>query len=581
MKSSHPVSNSAAALAVLAAVASALQADTQIVSVATSGAQSTGVSDEPFVSRDGRWIVFWSFGVELVTPDSGGYLDVFLRDRLTGVTERVSTGIGGAQANYHTRPGPISSDGRFVAFWGSASNLAPNDTNGVADVFVRDRVSQSNSIVSLSSTGAASDGESSDPAMTPDARYVAFRSTATNLLAVSDLNGALLDVFRRDRVLGTTVLVSATAAGGFATVGGAYLPSISADGRFVAFVSADGAFVSGDFNFMPDVFVRDVVTGTTVMASLGPVGQLGNGASYFPSISADGSVVAFQSSASNLVVGDTNQIMDVFVRNMTLGTTVRASVGQGGVQAQPSSSFEGAYLPSLSADGKRVAFLSMSPNLIPSDTNPGGDVFVHDLAHATTVCASLNTLGVQANLGCGYPTLSGDGTTVTFSSMASNLVPGDSNAQADVFARRVGASLATVYCTAKTNSLGCVPAISFSGYASQTQPVAFQITASQVINQRSGLLLYGFESQALPYQGGLLCVKPPTVRTPPQNSGGTVVGPSDCTGVYALDLNARIQAGLAFGLAPGVRAFAQYWMRDPGSAVPTGLSDALDFVVLP
>ncbi len=573
-------SSSATALAALAAAASALQADTQIVSVATSGAQSTGYSDEPFVSSDGRWVVFSSFGVELVTPDLGGYSDVFLRDRLTGVTERISEGVGGAQADYHSRPGPVSADGRFVAFWSSASNLAANDTNGVADVFVRDRLSLSNSVASLSSTGAAGNGASSGPAMTPDARYVAFQSTATNLVAASDLNGTQLDVFLRDRVLGTTVLVSAVPTGGFASVGGAQWPSISADGRFVAFSALDGSFVSGDFNGMSDIFVRDVVAGTTRIASLGAGGQLGNGGSHFPSISADGAVVAFQSSAWNLVVGDTNQIMDIFVRDLTLATTVRASVGQGGAQAQPNIHFQGAYLPSLSADGKRVAFLSLSQNLIPNDTNSGGDVFVHDLAHTTTVCASVNSLGVQANFGCGYPTLSGDGGTVAFSSGANNLTPGDSNAEADVFARRVGASLATVYCTAKTNSLGCVPAISFSGYASQSQAVVFQITASQVLNQRSGLLLYGFEAQALPYQGGLLCVRPPTVRTPLQNSGGTM-GPSDCSGAYALDLNARIQAGLAFGLDPGARAFAQYWMRDPGSAVPTGLSDALDFVVSP
>lgn len=568
------------ALAALAVVGAARQAATELVSVATGGAQSTGWSGDAFVSHDGRWVVFSSFGTELVTPDVGGFADVFVRDRLTGVTERVTNGVGGVQANYHAQSGPISADGRLVVFASSASNLAPNDTNGVSDVFVRDRVAQSNTIVSLSSTGAAGNGASSRPAITPDARYIAFESQATNLVAASDLNGPQLDVFLRDRVLGTTVLVSATPTGDFPSVGGAYWASISADGRFVAFSALDGSFVSGDFNGVSDIFVRDVVAGTTRIASLGVGGQLGNSGSNFPSISADGAVVAYQSFASNLVVGDTNQIMDIFVRDLTLGTTVRASVGQGGVEAQPSSFFEGSYVPRLSADGKRVAFLSMSPNLIPNDTNPGGDVFVHDLAHSTTVCASVNSLGVQANLGCGYPAMSGDGDTVSFSTAASNLAPGDTNAQTDVFARRVGASLATVYCTAKTNSLGCVPAISFSGYASQSQPVAFHITAHQVLNQRSGLLLYGFESQAFPYQGGILCVKPPTVRTPVQNSGGAV-GPIDCSGVYSLELNAHIQAGLAFGLAPGMRAFCQYWMRDPGSPVPAGFSDALDFVVLP
>lgn len=137
-----------------------------------------------------------------------------------------------------------------------------------------------------------------------------------------------------------------------------------------------------------------------------------------------------------------------------------------------------------------------------------------------------------------------------------------------------------VYCTAQVNSLGCTPAIGAEGNASASATVPFAITCSNTLNNRTGLLFYGYGPRATAYQGGFLCVASPVRRTALLDSGGSSTG-TDCSGVFAFDFNAHLQSGADPLLEPGVEVFAQFWSRDPGASFPTHRSDALRFAVLP
>ncbi len=330
-----------------------LNGTTERVSVDSDEAQASGASadgsqfgdpssGDPSISADGRFIVFRSGATNLVPGDTNGAIDVFVRDRRNGTTERVSVDSGEAQANDGVSSQPsVSADGRFVAFASSATNLAPDesDTNDSTDVFVRDRQAGTTERVSVDSGEAQADGASFDPSISADGRFVAFSSDATNL-APDDST----DVFVRDRRDGTTELVSVDSGEAGDPDAFSFQPSISADGRFVAFASESSLFVPGDTNDSTDVFVRDRRDGTTERVNVGSDEDQANSSSFEPSISADGGSVAFRSGATNLVPGDTNNTDDVFVRDRRHGTTERVSVDSNGVQGNNFS-----FDPSVSA----------------------------------------------------------------------------------------------------------------------------------------------------------------------------------------------------------------------------------------
>src|SRR5205823_5466864 len=236
----------------------------------------------------------------------------------------------GAEANGTSFAPAISADGRFVAFPSEATNLVPGDTNGVTDVFVRDRRTGTTERVSVSSAGAEANGTSFTPAISADGRFVAFSSDATNLVG-RDTNGAV-DVFVNDRMTGMTERVSVDSTGAQANAASIeqFCPALSGDGRFVAFESDATNLVPGDTNGVADVFVHDRLTATTERVSVDSAGAQANDKSDFPAISADGSVVAFVSTASNLVPDDTNvcgsfmtpgSCPDLFVRVRTITAT--------------------------------------------------------------------------------------------------------------------------------------------------------------------------------------------------------------------------------------------------------------------
>jgi Tol biopolymer transport system component len=346
------------------------------VSVANSGAQADNGSFSPSISGDGRYIVFSSAATNLVMGDTNLQTDIFVHDRVAGTTKRVSLGAGGAQANNSSGFPHVTPDGRYVLFFSLASNLVAGDTNAQEDTFVRDLQFNITTRASLDSAGAQGNNDSFSGAITPDGRYVAFESYASNLVA-GDTNG-VQDVFLRDLQLLTTTRVSVDSAG---TQGNnvSVNASISADGRFVAFHSTSTNLVPSDTNGVKDAFVRDRQTGTTTRVSVSSAGVQGDGVSSEPQLSADGRFVAFYSAATNLVAGDTNALSDVFLHDRLNNTTQRVSVTTGGAEGNSSS-----LGSQLTPDGRFVNFFSSATNLVAGDTNGVLDVFVRDRGAASS-----------------------------------------------------------------------------------------------------------------------------------------------------------------------------------------------------
>jgi Tol biopolymer transport system component len=287
-----------------------------------------------------------------------------------GTTIRVSVATSGTQANGPSANPILSSDGHFVAFDSTASNLVAGDTNGSSDVFVRDLFASITERVSVSGTGSEAMGMSQMPSMSSDGRYIAFASTAENLLPAPGATNQAWDVYVRDRTGSNTVCAGVSSSGAQGS-GNSFAPAISADGRYVAFQSQASDLVAGDTNGRADVFVRDLQSATTTRVSVDSAGAQGNQASVHPSISGDGRYVVFASQASNLVPGDTNAGQDVFSHDCVQGTTIRLSVDSNGGQAA------GACLcPIMSQDGRFVVFACDAANLASGDTNAVVDVFV-------------------------------------------------------------------------------------------------------------------------------------------------------------------------------------------------------------
>lgn len=347
-------------------------------------------------------------------------------------TELVSVGLNGLGLNGQYTDNPsVSEGGHYVAFYSDDSNIVPNDTNGVRDIFVSNMLLGTIERVSVDSNETEANGISDHPNISMNAKRVAFSSWATNLVP-NDTNG-VMDIFLRDMITGTTSRVSVSSNGTEANAWSLY-PSISRGGEFVAFQSSATNLVTGDVNGAYDVFVHDVENGITTMASVNSSGQQGNAMSGAPSISLDGRYVAFVSNATNLVAGDTNNTTDVFVHDTDTGITKRVSVATGNIQANSFSSSA-----NISADGRYVVFSSTATNLVANDNNGRGDIFIHDSLTQTTQRVSVSSNGVEGNgvlSGLSYsPAVSSDGRYVVFNSHSDNLVPGDTNQNSDVFIR--------------------------------------------------------------------------------------------------------------------------------------------------
>ena len=389
---------------------------TEWVSKDSAGNEADDSSASASISGDGRFVAFHSYATNLVPGDTNGVYDVFVHDRETGETTRVSVDSEGIEANGSSLWPSLSGDGRFVSFTSYASNLVPMDTNG-ADIFVHDRATVETTRVSVDSEGNQADKSSLVSSLSGDGRFVVFMSNATNLVP-NDTNGAA-DIFVHDRETGKTTRVSVDSLGIEAN-GYSESPVISGDGRYLAFESIASNLVTDDWNSTADIFVHDLETALTTRISLDSMGYEADAASLAPSISGDGRYVGFSSEATNLALYDTNGVADIFVHDRETGETTRVSVDSEGFEANGMSA-----LPSVSGDGSLVAFESYAKNLVPHDTNGDKDIFVHDLQSGETIRVSVGSNDQQANNESSQPVISTDGGYVAFKSIANNLVPGE------------------------------------------------------------------------------------------------------------------------------------------------------------
>jgi Tol biopolymer transport system component len=496
-----------------------------------------------------------------------------VKDLQTGATSRVSVTSGGVQSDGDSFTPAISSDGRYVAFVSAATNLVPGDTNAHEDVFLHDRQTATTTRVSLDSAGVQTNDFSSGPSVSTDGRYVTFGSYASNLVP-GDSNLSF-DVFLRDRQTSTTTRVSVDSAGVQAT-GNSIDASITPDGRYVVFTSYAPNLVAGDTNGKSDVFLRDLQTATTTRVSVGAGGVQGdNDSSVFAraAMSPDGRYVAFASRATNLVAGDTNAKWDVFLRDRQANTTIRSSVSSTAAQGDDNS-----VGGSISADGRYLAFTSASTNLVPGDTNASDDVFVRDLQLGSTVRASLSTGGVQGDAGSGACSIASNGNVVVFASDASTLVTGDTNARSDVFARDRGTTwLFTAFCfgdgtggncpcgNAGQPGHGCQNSQSTGGSiltATGSPSLAgdtMHFTASGELPSALSILLQGTTAiNPVNYGDGLRCVGGALKRLYAHAASGGVV-----TMPFPADPTVSVKsAALGDTITPGVTRNYQVYYRD-------------------
>jgi Tol biopolymer transport system component len=377
------------------------------VSRASDGRAGAGhFSQSPALSADGRWLAYEAF--------SAGVSRVMVLDRRSGATSLVSVAAGGAAADDGSYDPALSADGRYVAFRSSATNLVPGDTNASSDIFVRDLRQSVTTRQSVSASGAEADLNSYAPAISADGRWLAFESFADNLVG-GDTNRRD-DVFERDLQTGHTSRVS-VANDGRQGDKMSSSPSLSADGRYVAFDSWARNLTGDDRNEWSDVFVRDTGGATTTLVSAGFKGPAADNSSYGPSISDDGTKVAFESAATNVVPHDQG-FRDVFVRDLVRRSTVRVS-GQDGKRLDGFSSDA-----ALSGDGRWVTFQSANSRLLAGDGNGVSDVVVVNLASGAAWRASSAASATRdSDDPSGYPAISGDGAIVAFESTAGNLVP--------------------------------------------------------------------------------------------------------------------------------------------------------------
>ena len=419
------------------------------------GGEANAPSNFPRISDDSRYIVFASSASNLVTGDNNNFADVFLRDRVTGSTSILSSNAGTLGNNNSFGPVDISADNSRVVFQSWASNLLGTgiDTNGCSDIFVRTLQSGTIERVSVFSTNSQSNNNSwlngLGHTTSTDGRYVVFTSDATNLVA-GDTNG-FSDVFVRDRATLTTICVS-RASGANGTIGDSQSMNgvISSDGRYVAFESDADNLVSVDTNQFRDIFVRDLLNNTTTLVTNW------NDDSVSPVLSdaaGDGTfVVAYQSYATNVIPNDGNNSWDVFAQVLPI-TASPDLVSQSSTGSQGNSH---SYCQSISRDGRFVAFITQSTNLTLGDSGVY-NLYLRDRQRGLAVRVDLATNLDEANAATDSCGVTSDGRMVAFSSGATNLVPNDGNNSEDVFVHDMNDSGFSSTCEPGVGSVRTCP----------------------------------------------------------------------------------------------------------------------------
>ncbi len=573
---------------------------TTLVSVTPDGATSgNGHSTTPSFSVDGRYVAFESAASNLIANDANDASDVFVRDLQTGTTVLVSANPAGAPGHGASTNPTLTPDGRSVVFESAASDLAAGDANDLSDVFVRDLQTGVTTLVSAGAAGEPGLDGSHSPVITPDGRYVAFESTATNL--VSEAPASAGQVYLRDLISQTTKWVGGTAAGAYlsftnvvltnlssgslvyftsnavlsddgryvafkaagfslptlvlrhdtqtgatelisragaaaspniadesgpkmsadgrmiayagaltqidqadvsvwdgqsksstlvsvnlaatgAAKGIADTPAISADGRLVAFLSDATDLVANPTDGSFQVYVRDLVNGTTRIVSAKPDGSAGGSCEgAAPTLSADGRVIAFESFDGGLVAHDENSLDDVFAFDLTRGAVALVSEVASGLASETASGESFAGANSLSADGRYVVFTSWAEDLVANDANDFPDVFVRDTVNGTTTLVSVTAAGTSGNGQSRDSAISGDGRYVVFVSGASDLVAKDTNTKDDVFARDLQTGTTALVSVKPDGSDSGNGASGLASVSADGKAVCFQSLATDLV----------------------------------------------------------------------------------------------------
>jgi Tol biopolymer transport system component len=412
--------------------------ETTRASESAGGAEAKGDSFTPAIGANGRHVAFVSSAPNLVRGDLNSRPDVFLRDMRTGAIQLISRSRNGESANRDSFEPIITPDGRYVAFASTATDLIAGEKDPRQSVFLLDRKTNKVTKVSRETEIPHPIYPTLCTRTTPGSGHPAISTTgryvvyARNHVALLDECG---EIFLFDTKTKKTELVSRSFTGDRAN-GLAWNPAISGNGRYVTYESSSTDAVFGDMNATYDIFVYDTKTEETKLASVTSDGQQTNwsGSSLEPDIDASGRHVVFVSNAINLVPADTNRARDIFIHDTKTGRTERVSVSSQGVEADGASAH-----PVISDDGRYVVFESTASNLVPGDENAASDVFVHDIKTKTTERISVSTRG-DPDGASGKPAIGPDGRYVAFESLAANLVAGDANDASDVFVRDRGPS---------------------------------------------------------------------------------------------------------------------------------------------
>jgi len=391
------------------------------------------LSTTPYLSNDGRYVVFSSNASDIVLNDNNGNRDVFLYDMQLNTMKLVSkNNAGTGSANGASFAYDISADGRYIAYESSAADIVANDSNGTYDIYIYDAVTDITILASKSKLGTGTANSASKaPSLSSDGRYVTFYSSATDMASTD--TDTKNDVFIYDRVTNVTALVSINTSLAGSGNGNSWNAKISKGANYVTFSSTSSDLVLNDTNNSTDVFLYDVTTSQITLVSKNTTGTgTGNGYSYSPMISSNGQFVTYSSQASDLVSADTNANQDIFLYDSQLDSNVLVSSNVTGIDSANGYS----TCNTISSDGRYILFSSSATNITLISNNEGPetfDAFIYDRLSGTAVTVSTN--GIRTGGACFTTStnISADGKKAIFDIDVPNLVAKDTNSFSDIF----------------------------------------------------------------------------------------------------------------------------------------------------
>jgi|tagenome__1003787_1003787.scaffolds.fasta_scaffold20969016_2 uncharacterized repeat protein (TIGR01451 family) len=412
----------------LGLVSSASGAPGDLTLVSTNGVKGDGASDFPAISDDGTAVAFASMSTNLAAGDSDTTADIYVKDLGSGDLLLASTSDADVKANDDCHDPNLSANGAKVAFWSSATNLDPADTDAAPDVYVKNLVTGDITLASTDDGGAKAAG-SLFPTLSADGNLVSFSTDSQLDSADSD---SLSDIYVKNLTTGDTTLVSITGTGTKSN-GDSFNGNLSGDGTRVAFQSTATNLDAADADTAFDIYVKDLTSGDLVLASTKASGTKGNDVSQLPTLNGDGTRVAFRSTSTNLDSRDTDNLSDVYVKNLATGSLRLVSTDDSGQVKGNGDSLS----PTISGDGNRVAFRSLSTNLDPGDSDAISDVYVKDISSGNLAVASTSSRGTKADHNSFWPSLSLHGTLLAFYSAATNLDAADTDTTTDVYLKQL------------------------------------------------------------------------------------------------------------------------------------------------